>query len=136
MSAEQLLFWLLRVSASILFLAFPCMLLPESWMDATHRWLGLGSLPEAPIMGYLTRSLAGFYGFFGVLTWMLTSDLVRYRPLIVAWGWFHILFGGMLLAIDIHAGLPSYWIAIEGPGLIGAGLLTLFLVSRVPTYKT
>ena len=33
--------------------------MPWSWMAATHRWLGLGEMPSGPIVEYLARSLSG-----------------------------------------------------------------------------
>src|SRR6516164_8620568 len=40
---------------------------PVSWMAATHRWLGLGEIPIAPVVEYLARSLSAFYAVFGAL---------------------------------------------------------------------
>ena len=31
-------------------------MVPYSWMDAIHQGLGMGKLPDAPIVGYLVRS--------------------------------------------------------------------------------
>ena len=64
---QRLLVLLLRLAGAVTIAAFPAMLLPTDWMDATHRWLGLGELPRAPVVEYLTRSIAALYGFHGVL---------------------------------------------------------------------
>jgi hypothetical protein len=40
---------------------------PLSWMDATHRWLGLGEMPTAPVVEYLARSVSAFYAVLGAL---------------------------------------------------------------------
>lgn len=59
MTAERVLFWLLRLNAGVLLLALPCALLPFAWMDAVHRdALGLGPLPDLPITRYMARSLS------------------------------------------------------------------------------
>jgi hypothetical protein len=55
---ERLLANVLRFGASILFLATGAVLLPFSLMDVGHLWLGLGPLPNIPIIHYLTRSLS------------------------------------------------------------------------------
>jgi len=39
--------------------------------------------------------------------------------------------GVTLLAIDVHAGLPAYWIALEGPPVIVIGLLVAFFNWRL-----
>jgi hypothetical protein len=33
---------------------------PVSWLAASHRWLGLGDMPTAPVVEYLARSLSAF----------------------------------------------------------------------------
>ena len=34
---------------------------PYAWMNAIHQWLGLGTLPDTPVVGYLARSTSAFY---------------------------------------------------------------------------
>ena len=34
----------------------------------------------------------------------------------------NVVLGLMLLAIDIHAGLPAFWIALEGPPVVLTGI--------------
>jgi hypothetical protein len=63
MTARSLLVFLLRLGGTMTVLAFPAMLLPPDWMAATHRWLGMGELPEAPVVDYLARSVSALYGF-------------------------------------------------------------------------
>lgn len=40
---------------------------PYAWMNAIHQWLGLATLPDAPVVGYLARSTSAFYALFGGL---------------------------------------------------------------------
>jgi hypothetical protein len=80
--AERLLVILLRLAGAVTIAAFPAMLLPTEWMDTTHRWLGLGDLPRAPIVEYLTRSVAALYGFHGVLLLVVSRDPGRYRAIV------------------------------------------------------
>src|SRR5947209_5572660 len=60
--------------------------MPVSWMAATHRWLGLGEMPTGPIVEYLARSLSAFYALVGALCLVMASDLDRYRPLVRFFG--------------------------------------------------
>jgi hypothetical protein len=130
--AEVWLRRLLRLGALVLLLAFPAMLLPAGWMTATHAWLGLGSFPAAPIVFYLSRSIAALYGFHGVLLWMVSGDLVRYRPIVVYVGVMNMVFGVSILAIDVLSGLPWYWVIAEGPPVTSLGVVFLALVRHVP----
>jgi hypothetical protein len=79
---DRVLVVLLRlVGVSALF-ALVAVFMPVSWMAATHRWLGLGEMPTAPVVEYLARSLSAFYAVLGALCLVLTTDLERYRPLV------------------------------------------------------
>jgi hypothetical protein len=124
----ELLTAVLRISACGLMLAFLAVLLPIDWMAATHPRLGLGAFPRTPIVDYLTRSIAALYGFHGVFVWMVARDPVRYR----AFAWFaavmNIIFGGMMLAIDLHAGMPPLWTAAEGPSIAAIGVVIAVLL--------
>ena len=73
---------LLRVAGCVLLTAFLAMCLPVDWMASTHRWLGLGEFPRAPVVVYLARSVAALYGFHGVLVLLVSSDPLRYRNVV------------------------------------------------------
>jgi hypothetical protein len=122
---------LLRIGAVVTFSAFAAMWLPVEWMAATHRWLGLGEFPRIPVVDYLARSVAALYGFHGVLLFLLSTDVRRYRPLVWYVAAMNVLFGIMLIVIGRHAGLPAYWVAVEGPSVIVIGVLVGMLNSRI-----
>jgi hypothetical protein len=131
MTADRFLFWLIRFNAAVLLLAAPCALLPFAWMDAVHRdALGLGPLPDVPITRYMARSLALVYATFGAITLFVTLDWERYRPGVPFLAWLHVAFGCAMLAIDLDAGMPWWWTAVEGPPLVGLGFLMLALYRR------
>jgi hypothetical protein len=129
---ERLLVVLLRLSGSGLMLAFLAILLPVDWMAATHPWLGLGEFPRTPIVDYLTRSIAALYGFHGVFVWMVSRDPERYRAFVWFAAVMNIVFGAMMIAIDLHAGMPAIWTAIEGPSIIAMGAAIAALATRRP----
>ena len=58
---------------SLLTAIIPSMM-PFEWMKEIHRYLGMGELPDGPIMGYLTRSLSAMYAMHGAVelfvSWM------------------------------------------------------------------
>jgi len=112
--AERWLSGVLRILAVPVLLALPCALLPVAWMDATHRWLGLGALPVAPIVEYLARSASLLYGFHGLLMLLVASDVRRYLPVIWLMGGAGLAFGLTMLIVDHLAGLPVHWRWLEG----------------------
>ena len=69
-------------------------------MVAMHAHLGLGRLPDAPIVGYLARSTSAFYPVEGDLFWVVSFDLVRYRPVVRYLGATTAVFGVALLGVD------------------------------------
>ena len=110
--------------------AFFAVFMPYESMASTHRWLGLGEFPAGPVVEYLARSVAAFYGFHGVLLFVVSSDPVRFRPIVTFLALFNILFGAMLLVIDTQVGLPPWWTASEGPSIIVIGALLALLNAR------
>jgi hypothetical protein len=129
---EKILILLLRLSAIVLLLAFPMILLPVEWMAVTHRWLGLGEFPASPLVDYLTRSISFLYGFHGGLLLLIASDVRRYRGLLVYVIAMGVAFGVAIIPIDLHAGLPLRWTIGEGPLIIITALVMTLLLRAVP----
>ena len=73
--------------------------MPMSWMAATHRWLGLGEMPTGPIVEYLARSVSAFYAFFGALCLLLATDLERYCPIVRFLGVAFALMGAIFTSL-------------------------------------
>ena len=126
---RRLLILLLRLGAVMTGLAFLTVPLPVETMVSVHRWLGLGELPRAPIVEYLARSVSVFYGFHGVLLFLLSTNVDRFAPIITFVAVMNVLFGIVLIAIDVKAGLPALWIAFEGPPVVLTGI-ALGLLNR------
>jgi hypothetical protein len=120
---------LLRVAGVCTVAAFPAMLLPAEWMASVHEEVGLGEFPRAPVVDYLARSIAGLYGFHGVLLLIVSTDPARYSSIVTYVGTFNVIFGLMLIAIDLYAGMPRSWTLMEGPPIIAFGI-SLFVLNR------
>lgn len=130
MTADRALFWLMRLNAAVLLCAAPCVSLPFNWMDAVHREMLGAPLPDLPITRYMARSLSLLYATSGLITLFVTLDWQRYRPAVAFIAWLHVLFGAGMVAIDWEADMPWWWLAAEGPPLIGMGFLMLWLYRR------
>jgi hypothetical protein len=96
-------------------------------MAATHQRLGLGEFPRAPVVEYLTRSIAALYGFHGVLVLLVARDPRRNRAFVSYLAVMDITFGVMMLAIDLRAGLPRFWTLLEGPSIAALGVVMALL---------
>jgi hypothetical protein len=117
----------LQVLGVTTILALGAVVMPRSWMAATHEWLGLGGFPAAPIVENLARSVSAFYAIFGAVCLFVASDIERYRPLIKFLGAVLMLFGAVLIVIDLAAGMPPWWTASEGLSTIVFGVLLVAL---------
>ena len=131
--ADKALVLLLRIVDVGALFALVAVFMPVSCMAATHRWLGLGEMPTAPVVEYLARSLSAFYAIMGALCLVLATDLERYRPLVRFLGVALALMSLVLLGVDVSAGMPWWWSASEGPGGVVFGAL-LFYLAR-PTHS-
>jgi hypothetical protein len=97
-------------------------------MNAIHAHLGLGELPDLPIIRYLTRSASALYAFYGTLLLYLSFDVDRHRPFLRFVALLSVGFGFLMIGIDMGAGLPSHWTWREGPIIIGESLILLGLL--------
>lgn len=101
--------------------------MPREWMGLLHAGAGLGSLPDAPVVGYLARSASALYALHGALMLALSSDVVRYAPLIRFLGWAAILHGLVIFGIDQAEAMPIWWRFAEGPCFSLTGIVTLIV---------
>lgn len=127
MHQHRILVVLLRLAGGVTATAFLAMFLPVEWMADTHRWLGLGEFPRAPVVDYLTRSIAALYGFHGVLLLLVARNPARYKSIVLYLGAMNVLFGICVVFIDLHAGMPLFWTLGEGPPIIAFGAIVLYL---------
>jgi hypothetical protein len=109
--------------------ALVAVFMPLSWMDAAHRWLGLGEMPAGPVVEYLARSVSAFYALLGALFLVMASDLERYRPQVRFFGVAFVLLGIVFTGVDLLAGMPWWWTAFEGPSGLPFGALLYYLAS-------
>jgi len=121
----------LRFGGVLLTFAFAAVFLPAHSMATVHGRLGMGEFPAAPLTDYLARSVSALYGFHGALLFIVAGDPVRYERIVLYLGVANIVFGLMLFGIDVHAGLPLWWTVVEGPPVVGLGVLVLYLRSRL-----
>jgi hypothetical protein len=62
------------VTAALAVLPF---VMPFSWMAAVHESLGMGVLPDKPVVDYLARYASAFSAFYGLLLLLLMTDVRR-----------------------------------------------------------
>ena len=127
MSTEQLQSWLLRLAGSVEILAFLAVVMPRAWMETSHTWLGLGQMPDGPIIMFMIRQASYTYGMHGVSLWIRAADVKRFRPIVRFNGISFLLAGPVFFLIDYHSGMPWFWTISDSLGcaLFGGTLLWL-----------
>ena len=128
---ERLLKLFLRIIGTVALFAVVAVVMPYSWMNDTHQWLGMGQLPSEPVVGYLARSASAFYALFGGLLWLTSCDLQRNRPVLLYLGAAVLIFGAALFVVDLLEGMPLYWSLTEGPINVTFGIVILILSYRM-----
>ena len=128
---EKALVLLMRSSAVLLLTAIIPAVMPFAWMQMIHRHLGMGELPDGPIIGYLTRSLSAMYAMHGALVLFVSLDVRRYLPEAKCLAVLGIVFGTGMIALDIVVGMPVFWIVCEGPFIATLGAVLFWLAEHV-----
>jgi hypothetical protein len=122
---------MLRVMGTSSLFALIFVAAPHSWMRPIHEWVGLGAMPDTPIVWYLARSTSAFYALTGGLFWVISFDLPRFRPVAIYMSAGVIVLGISLLIMDWAEGLPREWALWEGPFTIVIGTVMLLLSRRI-----
>jgi len=130
MNADRTLVLVLRVTGAVMVLAVIPVFMPLSWMAACHEGAGLGPMPTGAIVEYLARSVSAFYALMGGLLWLVAGRARRYADVIAYLAFIFVVFGVVILVIDIRLGLPLWWILLEGPPIAIIGLAVLMLQAR------
>ena len=129
--AEKTLVVLLRAGAMLLLLALAPVFFPFAWMDAIHRWLGMGPLPQGPIVEYLTRSLSALYAMHAALLLYVSFDVRRNLGVIKCLAVLALVFGAGMLVLDAVIGMPLCWTVCEGPFVILVSAALLYLAGQI-----
>jgi len=127
MTAEKLQSWVLRLAGAVEILAFFAVVMPRSWMEASHTWLGMGEMPDGPLVMFMIRQASYAYGMHGVSLWLLATDVKRYRLLVLFNAVAFLIAAVVFAAIDHFAGMPLWWTIgdVVGCGSVGVALLLL-----------
>jgi hypothetical protein len=127
MNRERLLTLVLRLSGTINALAFFSVVMPREWMEISHEWLGMGTMPRGAVVDFMIRQASYVYGAHGITLWLLASDVQRYRPLVRFTGWVYLLAAPAFVAIEWTAGMPWFWMVGDGIGCGSFGVVVLWL---------
>jgi hypothetical protein len=124
----------LRLTGTVEFAAFFAVIMPREWMAATHAWLGLGDMPDGPVFSFVIRQASFVYAMHGVLLWIVASDVVRYRPIVIYTGVGYFVAGPAFFLIDWISGTPWLWTVFDSVSCFALGVAILGLVKWARLY--
>jgi len=127
MNRQRMSAFLLRLAGSVELLAFLAVVMPRSWMEIAHTWLGLGEMPNGAIIMFMIRQASYTYGMHGISLWVIASDVERFRLLIILNAISFLIAAPVFFLIDQTSGMPFWWTLGDtfGCGSFGAALLWL-----------
>src|SRR5215213_10452813 len=130
MNRLRLQTWLLRVAGAVEILAFIAVVMPRSWMEISHAWLGLGDMPGGPVTMFMIRQASYAYGMHGISLLVIASNVERFRALIILNGIAFLVAGPVFFLIDQTSGLPWWWIVADPLSCMCFGAALLWLTSK------
>jgi hypothetical protein len=132
MTSVRLTRIILRIFALVQMLTFAVVLAPTAWIGSWHAWLGFGAMPNNPVLLYVIRGAAFAQVGVGVLLWVIATDVVRYRPLVITIAAICLFAAPTYYFIDTTTGMPRFWCILDFAYclLAGGGLTVCLLSSR------
>ena len=131
MNYEKAQAWLLRLTGATEILAFIAVIMPRTWMETSHMWLNLGSMPGGPLIDFMIRQASYVYGMHGVSLLVIASDVKRFRPLVIFNGVSFLLAGPVFFLIDYSSGMPIWWTVSDSLACFVLGATQLWLNQRI-----
>ena len=117
---------ILRIAAVGQFITVPGAISPHQAIEKLSWLMGFGQPPPGPLLLYTLGGGSYVCVAEGVLLWMLSYNVVRYRPLVIASGWIFLIGAPAFLWIDSQAGLPHWWIAMDSLSCLIFGVTLLW----------
>ena len=130
MDRQRLQAWLLRLAGAVEILAFIAVVMPRSWMETAHTWLGLGEMPDGPLIMFMIRQASYTYGMHGISLWVIASNVERFRLLVLLNGIAFLVAGPVFFLIDYSSGMPLWWAVVDPFSCVFFGAALLWLSRR------
>jgi len=127
MDRQRLQAWVLRIAGAFEMLAFIAVVMPRSWMEISHAWLGLGEMPNGPVLMFMIRQASYTYGVHGVSLWVIAANVERFRLLVIFNSIAFLVAAPVFFWIDQSSGMPLWWAIGDAIGCGGFGAVLLWL---------
>lgn len=118
--------FILRLFAIATLAALPAIFLPHLALEKLAWAVGIKEPPHSPLLIYMIAGGSAVYVAQGALFWVMSTDLVRYRPMIVLIAWMLVLFGPLFVWIHLQSSTPRWWLLLDSLSCLVAGIALLW----------
>ena len=122
MWALEICLW---IAGFLCLLAGVGMVLPFSGWTSVVKFFGVDSLPDSPVLMYMTRLLCATYVGIGVFFIILALDPVRYGIMVPFAGVAAVLLGLACAIVGLAAKMPALWFLSDSLFSLVLGVLIL-----------
>jgi hypothetical protein len=125
---------ILIVEGLLMALAIVPAVMPLSWIEAVHQFLGLGRFPEKFLTEYLARMTSAMFAMMGALLMFLAWDVRRFAPVIkfVYFIQIPVVIAVMAVLAGRHVDIIYYWLAvIDAVFAVAFAVFALILVAKM-----
>lgn len=123
---------LLKTAGAVSLVTLSAVFAPDYVLSQLHWLLGMGKLPDSVLLRYLGAGGSFVYIITGILMWMMAGDVVRYRPMIVLSAWIMLAAAPIYAYINLHTGMPGWWMAMDAMSCLAFGLVLLWACHARP----
>lgn len=134
--SERWLTWILYAIGVGDLLAVSAAFLPDAALTRAHEALGIGALPDAPIVGYLARSASLMYALHGAVVIYVARSLRQHWDFVRFLAVIAYVHGLLIIVVDCIEALPLWWIVGEGAFYLASATLILLLQRTADKART
>ncbi len=117
---------ILRIMAVVALPSLPAVFAPQLTVEKLSSLLGFGQPPNAPLLFYMAAGGSFVYLALSAMLWIISCDVVRYRPLVVFTGVVCVIGGPAFWWIDVRVGMPCWWVTMDALSCFLGGLALLW----------
>jgi hypothetical protein len=117
---------ILRLMALVALPVLPAVFAPRLTVEKLSWTLGFGEPPHVTLIYYVAAGGSLVYLLSSGLFWMLSCDVLRYRPLVIFVAVASIAVAPIFGWLDADLGMPRWWMLMDALSCLVGGTLLLW----------